>query len=335
MLLCKKWLLTVDMDTLLTKLQRYFHDVLNVSVEVHPWTRACELSFFLIDLYEFYEFSFFDTPCLLMVAKSDAVVTPLNICKHVEQIHKVWHGFIVYVQSTISFYNRKRLIERHLPFIVPGNQMYVPQFGLDLREHFRKLLSKGDKSLSPATQAGVIYALVRETGEDLTPSTLAKQLGYTPMTMTRAFDELEGIEIGEICRVGKERRWSFPNKKALWDNAKIFLRNPVKKRIYLRRGHPNVVAGISALSKFSTISPPPLPVFAVGCKGYEEWKRQGIEELPTSDDAHYELEIWHYEPELFEKNGVSDPFSLYLSLETNKDERVAAAVDEMMEKITW
>ena len=50
MLLCKKWLLTVDMDTLLTKLQRYFHDVLNVSVEVHPWTRACELSFFLIDL---------------------------------------------------------------------------------------------------------------------------------------------------------------------------------------------------------------------------------------------------------------------------------------------
>ena len=324
--------LTMD---LLKKLQQYFHEVLNVHVTVRPWTRTGELPFFLIDLYEFYEVSLFDTPCLLVISKNNAPLTPMNICKHSEQIQKAWNGFTIYVQSTISFYNRKRLIEHLVPFIVPGNQMYLPQFGIDLREHFRKLLRKKDKYLSPATQAVVIYALVRETSENLTPSSLAKQLGYTPMTMTRALDELEGAEIGEISRVGKERQWRFSNKRDLWEKAKSSLRNPVKKRVYVKQGHPKIMAGISALSKFSMISPPALSVFAIGSEGYERWKSRGIEELPTSEDANLELEIWHYEPELFGKNGVADPFSLYLSFRMNKDERVAAALDEMMENLVW
>jgi hypothetical protein len=320
---------------LLKKLQQYFLEVLNMPVTVHPWTRTGELPFFLIDLYEFYEFSLFDTPCLLMISKDSTVLTPLNICKDLEQIQKIWNGFTIYVQSTISFYNRKRLIDHHVPFIVPGNQMYLPQFGVDLREHFRKLLSKQEKFLSPATQAVVIYALVRETGENLTPSTLAKQLGYTPMTMTRAFDELEGAEIGEISRVGKERQWHFSDKRALWEKVKAFLRNPVKKRIYVKQDHPQIMAGISALSKFSMISPPTLSVFAIGSESYEQWKSKGIEELPTSENANFEIEIWQYNPELLGKNGVSDPFSLYLCFRTSKDERVATALEEMMENIAW
>ena len=333
MLMCKNVVIDGELTMdLLKKLQQYFHEVLNVHVTVHPWTKTGELPFFLIDLYEF---SLFDTRCLLVISKNSALLTPMSICKHLEQIQKTWNGLTIYVQSTISFYNRKRLIQRHVPFIVPGNQMYLPQFGIDLREHFRKLISKQEKFLSPATQVVVIYALVRETSEDLTPSTLAKQLGYTPMTMTRAFDELEGAEIGEIYRVGKERQWRFENKKTLWKNAKIFLRNPVKKRVYIKQGHPKILSGTSALSKFSMISPPAFSVFAIGSERYEQWKNQGIEELPTSEDASFELEIWYYDPELLGKNGVSDPFSLYLCFTTNKDERVATALDEMLENIAW
>ena len=93
---------------------------------------------------------------------------------------------IIYVQSILSSFNRKRLIEQHIPFIIPGNQMYLPHFGIDLREHFRKIHSKKQKSFSPGTQTVVIYALLRETDEKLTPSALADKLGYTFMTMTRA-----------------------------------------------------------------------------------------------------------------------------------------------------
>ena len=83
------------------------------------------------------------------------------------------------------------------------------------------------------------------------------------------------------------------------------------------------------------IRPPVLPVFAVSIDRWEEWKRLGIEELPASESADFELEIWRYDPELFAKNGVSDPFSLYLSLRADDDERVAAALEELMEKIAW
>ncbi|EFB40206.1 MULTISPECIES: hypothetical protein [Parachlamydia] len=46
-----------------------------------------------------------------------------------------------------------------------------------------------------------------------------------------------------------------------------------------------------------------------------------------------ELEVWNYDPELFAKDGIVDPFSLYLSLQESKDERVEGALEEMMEKI--
>ena len=32
-----------------------------------------------------------------------------------------------------------QLVEQRVPFIVPGNQMYLPPLGLDFREHFRRL----------------------------------------------------------------------------------------------------------------------------------------------------------------------------------------------------
>jgi len=55
--------------------------------------------------------------------------------------------------------------------------------------------------------------------------------------------------------------------------------------------------------------------------------------LPSSEGALIELEIWQYNPNLFAKDGIVDPFSLYLSLEKVKDERVEAALAHMMEKI--
>jgi len=62
-------------------------------------------------------------------------------------------------------------------------------------------------------------------------------------------------------------------------------------------------------------------------------KHSGLEELPESDGASSELEIWNYNPELFSKDGIVDPFSLYLRLEADGDERIESALENMMEKI--
>ena len=235
--------------------------------------------------------------------------------KHWDQIQKQWDGPIIYVQSVISSYNRKRLIEQHIPFIVPGNQMYLPHIGIDFREYFRKIHSKQNNTFSPGTQTVVIYSLLRRTHEKLTPSVLAEKLGYTLMTMTRAFHELQAAEIGEFHQEGREKYWTFPDKQALWEQAKGFLRSPVRKRIWLKTDLFKISAGLSALSHFSQLTPPVVPVFAIGAKQWDDCKKSDVEELPTSDEASLELEIWSYNPELFAKNGFVDSFSLYLSLE--------------------
>lgn len=321
------------MEPLLQSIKKYLRETLKVDIKTCRWKNQTRLPFFLTDTYDFYETALFNQPCLLMIGHENAEITPGTIRKHQKQIQKNWKGFIIYVQSVLSSYNRKRLIEQHLSFIIPGNQMYLPDYGIDLREHFRKIHLKKDKGFSPGTQTVVIYALLRKTKEKLTPSMLAKKLGYTLMTMTRALNELKTTEIGEFRKEGRERFWIFEDKQSLWTQAKPFLRSPIKKRIWIKNHQFKISAGLSALSHFSRLSLPSLPIFAIGPSQWELLKQTA--ETLSSEEASAELEIWNYNPELFAKNGFVDPISLYCSLEANKDERIDLCLEEMMEKIKW
>jgi len=323
------------MNPLLQNLKTYLHETLKVGIETHKWKRHSGLPFFLTDTYDFYETTLFNQTCLLMIAHEDTEITPGTIRTHQEQIRKNWKGFIIFAQTALSSYNRKRLIEHHIPFIIPGNQMYLPQCGIDLREHFRQTPTKNDRGLSPSTQVVVIYALLHNVNERLTPSTLAKKLGYTLMTMTRALNELQALDIGEFRREGKERFWTFTDKSTLWTEVKPFLQNPIKKITWVKKHPVKIFAGLTALSHFSQLSPPPLPVFAISGSRWKLFKQSEVEEVPTSDDATAEIEIWNYAPELFAKNRFVDPLSLYCSLKEDKDERIELCLKEMMEKFAW
>lgn len=334
MLSCKKGVIE-NMKELIKSLKSYLNEALSISVNVHPWKNPDNIPFFLIDSYEFYKFSILEQSCLLMVPKEDIEITPGLVGKHYNQVQKNCNDWIIYAQSSLSSYNRKRLIEHGIPFIIPGNQMYLPQLGIDLREHFRKLQSKEHKPFSPAAQAVIIYALVRQTNEKLTSSLLAEKLGYTLMTINRIFVELKAVQVGEFFQEGRERWWTFSNKQALWKKTAPLLRSPVKKRIWLKNNQPKIIAGLTALSHFSSLAPPLLPVFATSTYQWETWKKLGLKELPSTDGADVELEIWYYNPTFFATNGFVDPFSLYLSLKSSQDERIESALKELMEKIEW
>lgn len=46
-----------------------------------------------------------------------------------------------------------------------------------------------------------------------------------------------------------------------------------------------------------------------------------------------ELELWSYAPALLSSASTVDRFSLYLSLRTRTDERIEAALDELMGEV--
>ncbi len=127
------------------------------------------------------------------------------------------------------------MIEQKVPFIVPGNQMYLPMLAIDLREHFRRIREESP-TFSPSTQVVVLHALLRAAGHVLIPAEMAPRLAYSAMTMTRAFDELETANLAEVTVRGRERCLRFTGgRKEIWGNALPFLRSPVSKRLLVRR----------------------------------------------------------------------------------------------------
>ena len=319
--------------------EAYLQEALGVIVRPRPWTKTEELPFYLRDLYEFYEVDLLNVPCVVMVDKGGEELTPAVIGKHMANVRQSWGGRCVYVRPAITTYNRKRLIEQRVPFVVPGNQMYLPELGIDLREYFRTVRSAQDL-LSPAAQAMVIYLLTMAVHDRFTATSLSKILGYTVMTMTRSLGELEAVSLAEVDRTGREKWLSYSNdKRGLWAKARPLMHSPVKRRTWLKEDMANkekdVKAGLTALSQYSMLDHIFPRIYAISTRDWKELKNTGVEELPFPEKGSCEIEVWRYDPHLFSVNGIADPFSVYLSLHGNKDERVESALATMIENVKW
>jgi DNA-binding MarR family transcriptional regulator len=228
------------------------------------------------------------------------------------------------------------LPREHVPFIIPNKQIYIPDLGLDLREYFKQQrITK--KFFSPAAQVVILFALLKGKRERLIPSELATELGYSLMTMTRAFNELEAAGIHKIITKGKERWWIVEEARDLWEQTKDMLRSPIRRiesmKLFPKGKTPNLLSGLSALAETTMINPPGIPIFAMGVEQYTQIGK-GLQ-LSPADEAELVLEIWNYNPNLLSAHGRVDPFSLYLSLRDTTDERIEAALEELMEKVKW
>jgi len=272
---------------------------------------------------------------LLLVSHRDDV-TPAALRKHYELIRKKWPGLVVVVKERIRSNDRHRLIvDYKLPFVVPGNQLYLPDFGLDLREHFRRIQNEG-KPFSPSTQVLVLHALLTKSYDTLVSTQLVTTLSYTPMTIKRALDEIEQAQIGVARMHGRKRELKFEaTGRELWNAALPFLRSPVKKQVTttfpIDMG--GLEAGLTALSRHSMISAPVHPTWAVSEKAAASMDLRKIG-YPDGDDTFY-IQIWRYEPTVLSTASTVDRLSLFLSLRDTNDERVEAALDEMMESVQW
>ena len=327
------------MQTVLHELERYLHDALGVSVKTTPWSGVGQLPPVLRERYRFAKAELLGLRALLVIDANPEEQSPATVRKHLDMLQSKQPAELIYVRARVTAYNRKRLIEQKVPFIVPGNQMYLPMLAIDLREHFRRIREEAP-TFSPSTQVVVLHAMLRDAGQVLIPSEMAPLLGYSAMTMTRAFDELETAKLAEVTVRGRERCLRFiGDRREIWEKAQPFLRNPVSKRLFIR--HINGAegathAGLTALAHYSMLAPPAYTTYALS---REEWKtlrqQHKIIEVPVQDPDVSEIEVWWYSPARFAEHGMVDRLSLYLSLKADHDERTETALEEMMEKIEW
>ncbi len=328
------------MKKTIEKFKDYLYRTTGITLHLTKWSGKTSLSYYLNEIYAFYKADILDTTVIIMEQTSTEEQTPATIKKHCEQVNKTWQGAVIYLSDSITPYNRKRLIEHKVPFVIPDNQMYLPDLGIDLREHFRQVRSS-KITFSPSTQVLVLYALLNKTSGPFTPAGMAAILNYTPMTLGRAFDELEAAGICEVKSMGRERFLTLPdNGKDLWDLALPYMKNPVRAVYYISPSedflklHTIFRSGLPALSEYSMLADPGYPVIAIGPDTWNSIKA-GIRLLPIREEGAAELQVWRYSPETLSPGDTVDIFSLYLSLMDEKDERIQKALSEMMEGFNW
>ncbi len=226
------------MNPTLTNLTRYLRDTLGIETAPIPWRCADNLPFHLRNTYTFHEIQLLDVPCLLMHDHGDTSQTPASIRKHLDLVGASWPGELVYVRETFTSYNRKRLIEHRVPFIIPGNQMYLPLLGIDLREHFRQARSVPHK-FSPSTQALIIHLLLNGTRTAVfSPAEMAEQLGHSMLS----------APTGPVVALGA-RNWAAVKQDL--QGREIPFADPSAWEIQVWTYDPNLCAADNAVDRLS------------------------------------------------------------------------------------
>ncbi len=328
---------------LVIAVRRYLHDVLGIpKPSVHPWARANELPYFLQDAFQFSEFELLGHAIVLAVGHAEQQRSLSEVRTWLERVRILAGQPAVYVTDTLASYERRWLIEQKVPFIVPGNQLYLPDLGIDLREYFRQRAPIAEAALSPSAQAMLIMAMLHQPWQaEWQPSTLAAELGYTPMTLSRVVKELTAAGLATAYTIGRSRwlRMERPPRQ-IWEQAQPALRSPVKRAVWVPAEGPAAscserLAGLSALAHYSMLTEPSRPVYAVSTATWKAARDAGVRELPEPIVGAYQWQLWSYRPALLPGVVTVDPLSLILSLRDNADDRIQLALDELKEQLPW
>lgn len=324
------------MEKLLTDLCQYVSEVAGLSVVVSGPLNV-SLPNYLAGSYDLYEISIGKERFLGVALKSPESFKPAAFEKHMNKLISVAGvaEFWLLIATDLPSYTRRRLIARQIAFVLPWRQLHWPELGMAVQAWKKREPTVISGHLKPATQVVVLHGLMESHDEPVSVQALSKSLGYTPMTVSRAFDELEVAGLGRVTQRGRERLLSFPEgSKELWERARQYLRTPVKEVHRVRLEEIKTLnlplAGESALSKRTMLTAPKEPVFAASRR---EWKQlsEVTEEIPVQDEGTCRVQVWRYEPRLFMSDGTVDPFSLYQSLKDEHDERIEMSLDELME----
>lgn len=299
------------------------------------------LPLFLRSYYDFYRVTLFDRPMWLAVQKGKAAVaTPAEYAAHHKKLRDVLGEYVALVLPVIASYTRQQLVRQRVPFVVPDRQMFLPTLLVDLRERFPRHGQPAPEVLTAPAQVVVLRHLLGKPVEGLTLGELAKELGYSAMTLSNVRQELEAAKLCETIREQRRIRLTFPMpRRELWTRAEPLFQNPVKDRRWVRLAQSDqnwLRAGLTALADLTLVADDAIPTFATGA---DEFRRQAMTEAvtvcPGPEGAQARLEAWRYGPRILADGKTVDRLSLVLSLRDADDERVAQGVRQLVEGMAW
>jgi len=340
------------MDGRMKPTLQYIQETLGIQPTVNPLVNSDleRLPMYINEAYKLYLGNLFNTDIILAELKNEDELSIQQTEKQVQQIKKLLNRKVVVVLEKIQAYNRKRLIEKGINFIVPGKQLYMPDLLIDLRESFVHPKTKQqNETLLPSAQFLLFYHIIHRHQkwklEEQSFKEIAQKLGYTPMAITNAIENLKYHDLVEV-EGEKEKFIRFRNdRNQLWNSAygqNLFV-NPVLKTVFVDKLPQDLFllqSNASALPEYTDLNPSRQEYFAIEKTVFYGLQKSNALVNPNEYEGKYALEVWKYNPktlvdELPNTRSVVDPLSLYLSVKDSRDERIEMALDQILEKFIW
>ena len=97
----------------------YLHETLGIAPKVRAWAGTGKLPYFLQEAFEVRELKLLDRHILLAIEQRADRPRLANVRGQMDKLRQLAGMPVVYVTRTLASYERKRLIEQKVPFLVP------------------------------------------------------------------------------------------------------------------------------------------------------------------------------------------------------------------------
>lgn len=281
----------------------------------------------LIAEFDIYHFAMNGHHLLLLVAKESVNYSPLQRCNIAHTIEDAVHIPAVFYFDNLPTYERDRLVDKGVYFLVCDKFAFVPTLLANRRLSNNEIPSQ----LLPSTQYLLLLHLQLSSIDRMTIKEIAKIAPYKYATLAKSAQQLAALGLAEFkADNSRNKRLTFiPDKRELWKKAQPYLSNPIKQSGYTDEPlSSGLIGGIEALSYYSMLAGEDIPTRVFTTDVGMELK----DRLSKFDDIQ-RVEIWKYPP--IANDGYVDRLSLYLTLKDAPDPRVQKELEILLDKMPW
>ena len=287
--------------------------------------------------YKFYDGEFHGMP-LLFAEPKGKVATPRCLSVTANNLTSLLQLPIVFLLPACPAYERQRLIDKDVYFVVSEKYVHLPM--LLANERVRK--TKQAKTLTPVAQYLLLYHLQIGSIEGMAARDIEDKIPYSYASITLGLTCLEDLGLcKKVAEASKRKVIHFDMKGMnLWEQAQPFLVNPVEERIYcdgLLSDDSFPECGINALAHYTRLNPDPERTIMMSVKQLRNFKSSEALVHPNEFDGNIIIEAWKYPPvtAIGVKAEWVDKLSLAISLREDEDPRVEGEVERLINETEW
>jgi len=266
-----------------------------------------------------------------MIVPQGELGTISAVKKHIQRIQSEWAYPVVLELQQLSRQRKETLVKEKIPFVVHKKQLYLPFMGAVLQEKYDNAKKPDVEILAPSAQL-LLFLFIYGKNEPLYLSKAQDRLEFTLMTVSRAAVQLVEAVLLETHKDGVQKvLTSQLTPKELFEKAKPFLLNPVRRKIYINKADLQkdyFLAGESALSEKSMLNMPSIEVY-----GTSKVPKNTAETQLVDSETQRELELWRYAPTKLSSDNCVDVLSLVVTLQDIRDERVEMCIEEILNEM--